>query len=75
MIRVCHISPQLDQDRLHCEMTLPLREAGEFRWVDFAVAWVDTWEVDLGDELDFWWCVWVVWAAVETEGVDAVFVR
>ena len=69
-----HVSPQLNQHRLHGEVALPLCQTWEFRWVDLAVSWVYAWEVDLGDELDGWWDIGVVWAAVEAQRVDAVLV-
>lgn len=29
-----HVSPQLDEDRFHCEVSLPLVQAWQTRWVD-----------------------------------------
>lgn len=39
-----------------------------------AVPWIDARQVDLGDELDLWWLIWVLIAAVHLQGVDSVFV-
>ena len=39
-----------------------------------AVPWIDARQVDLGDELDLWWLIWVLIAAVHLQGVDSVLV-
>lgn len=74
MRRMSHVSPQLNKHRLHCHIAVPALEAGQLGWVDEAVAGVNTWEVDFGDELDGGWLVGVLVATVHFEGVDAVFV-
>jgi hypothetical protein len=35
---------------------------------------IDAWQVDLGCERYLGWNVWVIWAAVDLDAVDAVFV-
>lgn len=69
-----HVSPQLNEYCLHCHITVPTLEAGQLCWVDEAVARVDAWEVDFGDELNGGRLVGVLITAVHFEGVDAVFV-
>lgn len=65
---------KLNQNRLHGVVALPLSQARQLGRVDLAVPWVDAGQVDLGDELDLWWLVWVLVAAVHLQGVDSVLV-
>lgn len=41
---------------------------------DLSILWVDTWKIDFVDELNSWWLVRVVIAAVHLERVDSVLV-
>lgn len=72
--RVGHVLPELDQDRLHGELALPLREAGQLGRVHRAVALVDARQVHLAHELDLRRLIGVVRAAVHLDRVDAVLV-
>ena len=68
------LPPQLDEDRLHGVVALPLREAWQLLGVDGAVARVHAGQVDLADELDGGGLVGVLGAAVHLDAVDAVLV-
>lgn len=68
------LPPQLDEDRLHGVVALPLGQARQLLGVDGAVARVDAGQVDLADELDDRGLVGVLGAAVHLDAVDAVLV-
>lgn len=70
-----HVPPYLNQHRLHREVALPHADARHLGEVDFAAPCIDAREVDFGGEGHFGRFVGVVWAAVDLEGVDAVFVH
>ena len=65
---------QLDQNRLHGILPLPLCETRKLARVDKAVTGVYAGEVDLADELDGRGLVGVLGAAVHLDAVDAVLV-
>lgn len=71
---VCSPS-KLNQDRLHCVISAPVGKARQFGWIDDTISWVDTREIDLVDELDSGWFVWVLITAVHLQGVDSVLVN
>jgi len=62
--RVGHVSSKLNQDRLHCVIPAPVGKARKLGWIDHAIPWVDTREVDFVNELDSGWLVGVLITAV-----------
>ena len=73
-IRPQLVPPQLNQDRLHCVLALPGRQAGQLLGVDDAVVRVDARDVDHADKFDRGWLVRVFGTAVHLDRVDAVLV-
>lgn len=70
---VGHVSPQFNQDGLHCVVSGPVGQAGKFGGVDGSVSWIDTGQVNFGNELDERWLVRILITAVHLEAVDSVF--
>lgn len=69
-----HVSSQLDEDRLHGEITLPLHQTWQLGGIYLACTTVNTREVDFGDKGHVWRDVGIVVAAVDLEAVDSVLV-
>lgn len=65
---------QFNKDCLHCVFPFPLGEAGKLIGVDYAVARVDTRQVNLANELNGGRLIGVFVAAVHLDTVDAVLV-
>lgn len=66
--------PKFNQHRLHCLISSPVGKAGQFGGVDHAVPWVDAGQVHFTYELDRWWLVRILVAAVHLHRVNSVFV-
>lgn len=71
----CHVSPQLNQHRLHCVVSLPIRKTRQLAWVDFSCSRVHTRQVDFRYELKDRWLVRVAVVAMYVHTVDSVFVH
>lgn len=69
------IPSKLNQNRLHRIITAPVGKARKLRWVDHAISWVDTREVDFVNELDGRRLVGILITAVHFQGVDSVLVN
>ena len=72
--RKLDVPSQLNKNRLHGVLPLPLGKAGQLVGVDHAVVGVDARKVDLADELDCRRLIGVVGTAVHLYAVDAVLV-
>lgn len=75
MWRQGHVSSQLDQDRFHGVLSLPLVQAGQLCWVDFASPSIHAWQVHLGEELQNRRLVRVVVVTMYLHAVDSVLVH
>ena len=69
-----NLPPQLNQNRLHRILPLPLRETGQARVIDFARTRIDAGEIDARTELHSRRRIGICVAAVDGDAVDAVFV-
>lgn len=67
--------PQLNQYRLHCHISSPVGQARQLSGVYHPVLRADAREVHFTDELDGWWLVRIVIAAVHLQRVDSIFVH
>lgn len=71
--RMCNSPSQGQEDSLNCAFARPAGEDGQSIVVDVSVRF-DTGKVDLCEELDFGWPVWVIGAAVDAERVNAILI-
>lgn len=70
---MCNSPSQGQEDSLNCAFARPAGEDGQSIVVDVSVRF-DTGKVDLCEELDFGWPVWVIGAAVDAERVNAILI-
>jgi len=41
---------------------------------DHTIPWTNAWKIDLADELNSWWFVWIIGTAVHFKGINSVLV-
>ena len=63
---------KLNQNRLHSVIPTPVGKTRKLGWVHYAISWVNARKVDFVDELDGWWLVRILIAAVHLQGVDSI---
>lgn len=69
-----HVPPQLNEDRLHCEVSLPLYKTRQFARIHLSITGVYAGEVNLGEERDIGRYVRIRFAAMYLQTVDSVLV-
>lgn len=69
-----HIAAQLNENRLHGVISLPLSHARQPGRIHLAGLLIYAWQIDLAEEVDDWWGIRVSIAAVDLDRVYPVLV-
>jgi len=72
--RMSHVPSKLNQDSLHCILSLPLCKARKLGGVNLSIPGVDARQVDLVNELDGGWLVRIFFPTVHFQRIDAILV-